>query len=45
MGGVDVSTSVGAEPTMRYHSIYIAFLTPRFGEQCQFGSLPGAGAS
>ena len=34
-----------AEAKVRYHSLYIAFLTPIVGEQCQLGSLPGAGAS
>ena len=32
MGGFDVSTSVGAEPIVRYHPKYVAILIPRLGD-------------
>ena len=31
MGDVEISVSAGVESKMRYHSLYIAFLTPRLG--------------
>ena len=45
VGDFEAQTLVCVESSLRYHTDYIATLTPIIGEQCQLGSLPGAGAS
>jgi len=45
VGDFETATLVVEESSVRYHSFYVAALTPRIGGQCVLGSLPGAGAS
>ena len=47
MGGVDPLTLVEGEPTVKYHSFRLIYLTSVLNSevQCQVGSLAGAAAS
>ena len=46
MGGFEAPLVGGVEPTLKYHSFLVCFLTPdQAGGPCLMGSLTGAVAS